>query len=178
MDFKYLYQLTSGVTPLKTDCGLLCGSVCCRPDSGNTLGVYLFPGEEEIFPGKGDWFLRELHDPEEYGFPSGWKDPVHFIKCTGPCPREARPLACRFFPLAPHLLTDGTILLIHDTIYLPYSCPLIVNKTPLEKDFIEAVALSWTMLLEDRRILELVEEDSREREQACGSIPPIIWHRR
>ncbi len=175
VDYKYLYVLTGRATPLDGDCGLLCGSICCRPDRKNSLGVYLFPGEESLFPEKGSWFAREHHDPKEYDFPDNWTGPVHFIKCHSPCPREARPLACRFFPLAPHLLTDGTLLLIHETARLPYKCPLIAGNVPLRGDFIEVTALAWQVLLKDPRILKLVEEDSRERERTLRGVPAVIW---
>lgn len=173
-DYNYLYALTANVTPLDSDCGLLCGSICCRPDRKNTLGVYLFPGEEALFSRDESWFSRECHDPAKHDFPENWTTPVHFIKCRAPCPREARPLACRFFPLAPHLLSDGTLLLIHETARLPYKCPLIARNIPLRGDFTGAVALAWRELLLDPRIRRLVEEDSRERERSLPAIPAVL----
>lgn len=175
VDYKYLYELTNRVTPLEEDCGLLCSSVCCRPNRENSLGIYLFPGEESLFSGDEDWLEREYHNPAEYDFPDNWEDPVHFVKCTAPCPREKRPLACRFFPLSPHLLRDGTLLLTYETIRLPYKCPLVAKKTPLRTDFIEDVALAWRLLLKDPRILKLVEEDSLERESSARGVPTILW---
>lgn len=175
MDYRYLYDLTCHVTPLEEDCGLLCKSICCRRDRKNSLGIYLFPGEEIMLPASENWIERELHDPGQYEFPDNWKDPVHFIKCTSPCPREKRPLACRFFPLAPHLLSDGTLLLTYESVPLPYRCPLIHRRIPLRKDFVEVVGRAWQLLLEDPRILRLVEEDSREREKIMSGIPPILW---
>ncbi|MFZ5631824.1 MAG: hypothetical protein ACOY40_03185 [Bacillota bacterium] len=175
VDYNYLSELTGRVTPLDDDCGLLCGKICCRPDPKNSLGVYLFPGEESRFAENEPWHTREYHNPGEYDFPGNWQEPVHFLKCTAPCPRDRRPMACRLFPLAPHLLTDGTLLLIHETARLPYKCPLITRNIPLRRDFIDTVALAWQMLLKDPRIYSLVDEDSREREKSIGSIPPIIW---
>ncbi|MCL4441760.1 MAG: hypothetical protein M1609_14565 [Firmicutes bacterium] len=175
VDYHHLYLITGDVTPLEDDCGVLCGRVCCRPDRKNSLGVYLFPGEEVLFPGEEPWFAREYHDPREHGFPDNWKEPVHFLKCRGPCRREKRPLACRFFPLAPHLLMDGTFLITSETARLPYRCPLVYRKIPLREVFIETVSLTWRLLLEDERMLRLVEEDSREREKTLSTIPAIIW---
>lgn len=174
VDYKKLYDLTCLVTPLQDDCGQLCGSVCCREDREDSLGVYLFPGEETLFTGKEDWLRWEKRHPQEDDFPSSWKSPVYFIRCTRACPREQRPLGCRFFPLTPHLLKDHTLLLIHETMALPYTCPLIEKRTPLRKDFIETVALSWQELLKDPRILDLVRMDSREREKE-GHRPSIVW---
>ncbi|MHB8158175.1 MAG: hypothetical protein ACYDEQ_12395, partial [Desulfocucumaceae bacterium] len=108
-------------------------------------------------------------------FPDNWKDPVHFLICTSPCPRDKRPLACRFFPLTPHLLTDGTLALIPETARLPYRCPLIHKKIPLREEFIEMVAAAWRELLKDPRIRRLVIEDSRERETKSKGNPPILW---
>lgn len=175
IDFEHLYKLTNRVTPLDTDCGMLCGKICCRPDPGNSLGVYLFPGEEAMFRGEMPWYHLERHNPADYDFPDNWKEPVHFLKCVTPCPRDKRPLACRFFPLAPHLLRDGSLLLIHETARLPYTCPLIAGNIPLGGDFIETVATAWQILLQDPLVHRLVAEDSREREKTNGSIPPIIW---
>ena len=175
-DYRYLYQLTQNVTPLDQDCGLLCRSICCQPDSKNSLGVYLYPGEESLFQESSSWYCRENQDPQQYGFPTNWTDPVYFIKCQGSCPREARPLACRFFPLTPHLLTDGTLLLIHETIPLPYKCPLLHDKITLRDDFIESVATAWQVLIRDPRIYRLIEEDSEERETSWTGIPTILWN--
>ena len=174
VDYQKLYKLTANVTPLKEDCGGLCGAVCCRPDQENTLGMYLFPGEEKMFTGNEDWLQWERRDPRRDDFPPSWVDPVYFVRCTKPCPREMRPLSCRFFPLTPHILKDKRLILITETLELPYTCPLIVQDIPLRADFIEVVAQSWQELLKDFRIRDLVEMDSAEREIA-GKLPQILW---
>ncbi|WP_114638035.1 hypothetical protein [Desulfolucanica intricata] len=174
-DYKYLYQITAEATPLKTDCGKLCQSICCRPNNENTLGMYLFPGEETMFTGKEDWLDWEEHDPIEHFFPDSWPNPVFFVKCTKQCPRELRPLSCRFFPLTPHLFNNGNWILIHETLELPYKCPLIERKFTLDNHFIETIALAWEILLKDPRIKDLVREDSEERENAFLRTPEILW---
>lgn len=174
IDYQKLYQLTSAVTPLKNDCGVLCGSICCRAGDNQSLGVYLFPGEECMFTGREDWLQWELRDPAGDDFPRSWKSPVHFVRCTSPCPREKRPLSCRFFPLAPHLLRDGTLFLIHETLPVPYSCPLIEKKMSLQVEFIDTVALCWKEMLKDPRLLALVKMDSQDREKE-EIRPHIVW---
>jgi hypothetical protein len=166
IDYPKLYNLSNMVTPVKSDCGILCGKLCCQPDQCVNLGMYLYPGEEVMFTGKEDWLEWDYRDPAEDNFPPSWKKPLPFIICTKPCPREKRPLNCRFFPLAPHLLRDNTILLIHETMTLPYQCPLITQNTPLEESFIKMVGKCWQILLQDPRIKDLVEMDSRERESS------------
>lgn len=172
--YPYLYKISACVTPLASDCGVLCDSICCRTNEKDSLGIYLFPGEEKMFTGKEEWLQWEKHDRDEQLFPTSWPETVYFVKCTKPCPRELRPLACRFFPLTAHLNKKSGLQLIYETISLPYSCPLIENKIPLQKEFIETVARCWEILLSDYRIKDLVEEDSRERETYNQKIE-IIW---
>lgn len=174
VDYHKLYKMTQDVTPLEGDCGQLCNSICCRPNEDNTIGMYLFPGEECMFTGNEDWLVWEKVNPKDDDFPPSWDYPVYFIKCTQPCPREKRPLSCRLFPLAPHILSDKRLLLIHESIELPYSCPIIANTLLLREEFVETVASSWLELIKDKRILDLVIMDSRERERE-GHIPRIIW---
>jgi len=172
IDYPKLYRMSEKITPLKNDCGRLCDRLCCQPGNNITLGMYLYPGEEIMFTGNEDWLEWELRKPAEDNFPPSWIEPLHFISCTKPCPRANRPLNCRFFPLAPHLLLDNTLLLIHETMPLPYKCPLITQDTPLEEDFIQMVGQCWQILLRDRLIRDLVLLDSRERE--LYSIQPRI----
>ena len=47
------------VTPLKKDCGRVCGAACCRSPEGEETGMLLFPGEEELYAGKNGWRIRE-----------------------------------------------------------------------------------------------------------------------
>ena len=89
-------ELLLGATPLKGDCGRFCGAACCRPDAageGRAGGMYLFPGEENVYGPADAWLRIE---------PSGWiadgRD-VPLLICQGACPRGERPLACRLFPL-------------------------------------------------------------------------------
>lgn len=89
-------ELLADPTPLKTDCGILCGAACCAPDEDGQGGVWLFPGEEALY--------REC----------GWAEIVNgdfapMLLCRGTCPRGERPLACRFFPLSPCRNAAGQI---------------------------------------------------------------------
>lgn len=173
-DYVYLYDITTEVTPLKKDCGVLCNSICCRQDKSESLGMYLFPGEECMFSGNETWLTWEKHDRDKHLFPQSWPQTIYFVKCTGQCSRNLRPLACRFFPLAPHFYKDK-LFLIYETLSLPYSCPLITGHTPLQPAFIDTVATCWQLMLTDYRIRDLVEEDSWERE-AHGQTIEIIWN--
>ncbi len=85
-------RLLADLTPLKGDCGRLCGHACCGADENGKGGMLLFPGEEALYEGKeGFSFL-----PDETVVPGG-----KLLVCGGSCLRADRPLACRFFPLRP-----------------------------------------------------------------------------
>ena len=77
------------LTPMKNDCGALCGAACCAADADGQGGVHLFPGEAEK--------LRRC----------AWVDRVTpgsfapIMICNGTCERGLRPLGCRIFPLTP-----------------------------------------------------------------------------
>jgi hypothetical protein len=170
--FQKLYDMLLEVTPLEHDCGILCGRACCQ--GGKDLGIYLYPGEEQLFSGEEDWLQWQVQKAKFYDFPPGWKGTVHFVTCTKPCPREKRPLQCRFYPLAPHLLADDSLLLIYDPVQVPYRCPLIAERIEIRPEFIQRVYEAWKILLEDEKIRELVEWDSREREERPDFVPEIV----
>ena len=87
--------LLRDVTPLRRDCGQVCGAACCRCDEDGQGGMLLFPGEEA------------LYDPLPAGFVLTRDDAVlpgmRLLTCSGQCDREQRPLSCRIFPLTPVL---------------------------------------------------------------------------
>ena len=91
--------LLAGKTPLKKDCGRSCGAACCQSDEDGQGGMLLFPGEDA------------LYDPLPEGFRIDRSDQVlpgaKLLSCQGDCSREARPLACRLFPLLP--ARDGPV---------------------------------------------------------------------
>lgn len=92
---KQARELLAEITPLKTDCGRVCGARCCRSLEGEETGMLLFPGEETEYRGKPGWQLKET----ETGV---------LAVCPGACNRTERPLACRIFPLLP-VIRDGSV---------------------------------------------------------------------
>ena len=150
--YKAIYRLLDRVSPLDTDCGLLCGAACCTcgGDAVNAdgsldedgldyeLGIYLLPGEEKLFTMREEWLKWSVEYAEDFDFPASWFGKIYFVRCKTPpvCPRKSRPLQCRFFPLAPHLTEDGRLQLILSTAETPYACPLIAaNRTGSEAAF-------------------------------------------
>ncbi len=82
--------ILENVTPLKTDCGLLCDCVCCRPMEGENTGMLLFPGEERYYEGREGYRMTAT-------------DHGTLLICSGRCNRADRPLSCRLMPLIPVL---------------------------------------------------------------------------
>ena len=78
-------KLLEEITPLQTDCGLVCGGACCQTHPGEETGMLLFPGEAEMYRGEDGFTLVDS--------PHGT-----ILVCEGRCSRANRPLACRMFP--------------------------------------------------------------------------------
>ena len=68
-------SLLSEVTPLRRDCGRLCGAACCSPDEDGQGGMLLFPGEEELYDPLPDRFV--ISDTCE----------GKLLECSGTCDR-------------------------------------------------------------------------------------------
>ena len=175
--YQAIYRLLDRVSPLPGDCGLLCGAACCLEpaDAGQSapadgaemeMGIYLLPGEEKLFTRKENWLQWTVEDAEDFDFPDSWHGKIYFVRCNcAPhCPREMRPLQCRFFPLAPHLTEEGRLVLIRSDLELPYVCPLIRDRMELTPSFIKATYTVWTHLIRDPLLFDLVAYDSSFRE--------------
>jgi hypothetical protein len=136
-DIQRAISLVEKLTPLKTDCGLICGAACCRADEDGQGGVKLFPGEASLYEGA-DW--------------AGVEDGV--LTCGGRCPREARPLGCRIFPLTPARRASGALFLRVDRRAFAM-CPLAPHGLKaLDPAFVSAV----------REALSIIDETPEGRE--------------
>jgi hypothetical protein len=169
--YRAIYRLLDRVSPLSTDCGQLCSAACCNcgGDGSNEestdfeMGIYLLPGEDKLFSRKESWLKWSFEDAEDFEFPDSWSGKVYFVRCKTPphCPRELRPLQCRFYPLAPYLTEKGELNLILSPTELPYTCPLIAERLPLQKSFIQATFTVWKRLIKDPMIRDLIVMDSK-----------------
>ena len=140
------------VTPLKRDCGRVCGAACCRSPEGEETGMLLFPGEEEAYSGKKGWAVRET----AMGL---------MVICPGECERNERPLACCLFPLLPRMGANGEILAVTD-LRAKAVCPLArQGKSAMDPAFIDAVRETGDLLAKDREqaaFLNRLEEEQKE----------------
>ena len=140
------------LTPLKRDCGRICGARCCSPLEGEETGMLLFPGEEAVYAGKAGWEIRQTARGA-------------MLICPGKCSREERPLSCRLFPLLPLIGDDGKIRVVTD-LRARAVCPLArQGKSAMDPAFIEAVQEAGEILAqrdEQAVFLDMLEEEQEE----------------
>ena len=133
-------ELLENLTPLKTDCGRLCQAACCQGD--DATGMLLFPEEETLYENCS--FAEIL--PLDYRLGS---TKAHLLVCKGRCEREARPLACRLFPLFLKFKEDGVTKLRID-VRAKSVCPLTdYGIKSLDPEFKQAARKAYDLLLED-----------------------------
>jgi len=136
-------------TPLKIDCGLLCGRRCCCSHPGEETGMVLCPGE--------DGFCRDIP-----GFTLASSPRGQILRCQGSCNRMSRPLACRMFPLLP-VVQDG---MIHVEVARRAGsvCPLAEESLEsFDHAFVDAVQLAGDLLLNHPETARWLEGLSREQ---------------
>ena len=142
----------NNVTPLKKDCGRVCGARCCRPLEGEETGMLLFPGEAEAYAELEGWTVRHGAQGD-------------IVVCPGNCNREERPLSCRFFPLLPLIGDDGAIRVVMDQRARAV-CPLArQGKSALDPAFIDAVREAGELLAQSEEqalFLDVLEEEQQE----------------
>ncbi len=140
------------VTPLKRDCGRVCGARCCRPLEGEETGMLLFPGEAEAYAGKVGFEVRRTARGD-------------LLICSGTCERDDRPLSCRLFPLLPVIGDDGKIRVVTD-LRAKTVCPLArQGKSAMDPAFADAVREAGEILAaEDEQavFLDMLEEEQSE----------------
>ena len=140
--YKKAQNIMQDKTPLKKDCGLLCGKACCKGDA--ETGMLLFPFEETSLP------VTE-------------KNGVRLCVCDGSCNRRERPLSCMIFPFFPYITRDGRIKVIPD-IRGSGICPIVRNftETKIDRRFLRRVKKVGRLLSEDDECRTFLEEISRE----------------
>ena len=185
---KRAYEIIGRETPLKADCGQLCGAVCCKdtiinenktpsapsasivygasrvfgeypnianyiPGHPESTGMILFPGEVNLLANEPGFRLYRIMS---MGVPA-W-----FLVCEGKCDRRKRPLACRIYPLAPHISESGSITAKPDP-RAAYLCPLASGEN-LAPSFRRAVTKAFRHLAGEPEIMEYMRQLSSDLE--------------
>lgn len=138
-----IFKIMGDLTPLKADCGTLCGCACCKGDE-NT-GMRLFPFEES------ELSVKELENG------------VRLAVCDGTCDRAKRPLACRIFPFFPTIDEKGRIFVEAD-IRAKRLCPLISHSGEIifDKRFFKALKKVGKILAKDEACRKFLYETTEE----------------
>lgn len=132
------YAAIGDLTPMKSDCGQLCGAACCTTDEDDQGGVNLLPGEEKQLENI-DWGKID-RDPH-MGAP--------MLMCTKMCEREKRPFLCRIFPLCPVIGKSGKWTVRMDARARAV-CPMTRGGiNGLDPDFVRSCARAVRILAED-----------------------------
>ena len=141
--YAKINKIMGELTPLRADCGKLCGGACCKGDE-NT-GMRLFPFEESSL------MVKEL--------PNG----VRLVVCDGNCDRTQRPLACKIFPFFPTVDEKGRVFVEAD-LRGKRLCPLITHSEEIifDKRFFKALRKVGKILAKDPECLEFLREATEE----------------
>lgn len=139
---KRARALLETLTPLKSDCGRVCGGACCEGSAED--GMLLFPGEEALYAGLTRYTLKPL-DKQLGG------EPLTLFVCDGTCARDERPLACRLFPLIARFDAQGALSMRIDPRARAV-CPLCSSGVSgLSREFVDAARAACETLMEDPR---------------------------
>ena len=151
------------LTPLKSNCGRLCGGACCQPspDDDGENGMLLFPFEETFYKEPIEGMPFHLADDDTL-----FKEGKRFV-CEGRCAREHRPLACRIFPLRMRLEVDAQTEQTHVKAEIdPRAwcvCPLLEQggMRAMSQDFIKGVEKAGDILCQNVYMLEALHNEQR-----------------
>ena len=155
------------LTPLKTNCGKLCGCACCANDETGDNGMLLFPFENKFYQKPIEGFPFRLL-PDNTLYKGGYR-----LVCEGVCPREQRPLGCRLFPLRICLQSDDSGFQTHAVAEIDpraYAvCPLpeMGGLRAMDPVFVEAVQKAGELLLKDVYMLEALGNEQKLLEEMC-----------
>ena len=138
-------QLLRDVTPLKTDCGALCGCACCHGSDQD--GMILLPGEAEAYTDAAWCRVTEI---------------VHgnLLVCNGTCPRSQRPFACMLFPLRIEV-QEKRARIITDPLARSI-CPLAdEDLAAFDRAFVDRAKSAARILLKEDLYRSFFEEQTR-----------------
>lgn len=164
---KAARALLAAETPMKNDCGMLCGGACCKPDESGENGMLLYPFEERLYRAPIEGFSYVLRADDRL-YRGGWR-----LVCEGECPREHRPLACRMFPLRirvtePNDEADSRAVAVLDPRAWAV-CPLLEGGglRAMRASFVTAVAAAGEEMCRSPYLLESLLNEQRLLDTLC-----------
>lgn len=141
--YNKIFKILGDLTPLRADCGKVCGGACCKGDA--KTGMRLFPFEESVLP------------------VTVAEDGVRLVVCTGTCNREERPLSCRIFPFFP-TVDEGGRVFVEPDFRGARLCPMLehMDEIVFDKRFFKALRKVGRILVKDPACLEFLRESTEE----------------
>lgn len=142
--YAKIFDILGDLTPLRADCGRLCGGACCKGDE--SIGMHLFPFEQSTL---------QITENSENG--------VRLAVCSGNCERSQRPLSCRIFPFFPTVDDRGKVYVEAD-MRAHRLCPLVshTDEVEFDKRFFKALKRVGKILAKDAACLEFMREVTAE----------------
>lgn len=147
--YDKIFSALRNLTPLKSDCGVLCGGACCKGD--HDVGMRLFPFEESTLK------VKQLENGERLAV------------CEGTCDRSKRPLACRIFPFFPTVDNKGKVYVEID-YRAARLCPMVehFDEILFDKRFLRAVRKVGRILSKDDVCREFLYKSTQEIDTYCA----------
>ena len=145
---RQAYSYLDEITPLKYDCGQLCGALCCRDngESDTSLGMWLLPFEKELLKNEDGYVFKEAQDGTQT------------VSCSGKCRRNMRPFSCRIYPYYAHLSNENgkTKITIKIDPRARLSCPIARFNSHSRANiyFLACAKAAIRTLLKDEKIAE------------------------
>lgn len=144
-------ELLERSAPLgRTDCGKLCGGLCCKGDE-NT-GMWLFPHEEELYRDNPDFTIKETDGNQGY----------KMIICNGTCKRKERPFACRIYPFYPKI--DGEKITVIKDLRGFSDCPILKEEMKPDLKFLRNLRKAARYLIRDEETKKYIINVQKEIE--------------
>lgn len=149
--YSAVYKIIGDATPIKADCGKLCGNACCAVTDEIT-GMYLFPKENVMYENMPPW--GEIYETD---FTYGDNKETDLFTCDGTCERERRPLSCRIFPLVPYAHPGEKLKIVMD-IRGRGMCPLAdaIKTEELSAEFVEKVTRAMKLCMCNKETREFI----------------------
>lgn len=141
-----LYRIIGAKTPIKADCGELCGAACCQ--GGEEDGMMVLPGEEKLLRLWPGMRIKKSANGHVYAV------------CDGRCRRALRPFSCRIYPLA--LLKVGDEVRVVADSRAKYRCPLLAAPAYIDPDFVRALRKAGKLICRSASGRAYLEELAKE----------------
>ncbi len=134
----------------RSDCGKLCNGLCCKGDKDT--GMWLFPGEEELYKDNSDFTIKETDG--NFGY--------NMIICNSTCNRGERPLACRIYPFYPRI--DGDKISVIKDLRGVSSCPILKEEMKPDLKFLRNMRKATRYLIRDEEMKNYILNMQQEIE--------------